>query len=412
MPVEVVLHKIQDNLDWLFLRNNRFFMLRLLLHLSPVYVTIFWTIILNGQRNTHSAPRSFLAKFMFILVIVNLAQFFQHEELHQLYLYLDIFYLYAGTLAFPFYHIYFRLLTVDEKFSWKAHYKFLILPFVLITSYVVVLLFTPYDEYKVWLFNRNAFLNVPQIRIIKIIRIGILIFTEVLVIYYLIKSTILLRKYSNRAEQFYSNMEDGKYNNAKMLNFMILTNCLLNVICAIDFINYTTTKLIVYSVLFAIDYYMIGYMGNRLKAINPTFEQQLDSPAEETFGTDLSPDQKKTHNRLLSEFDKNKIYLNSELTILDVVKLIGTNRTYISSLINQEYNQNFCSFVNSYRIDELERIIHEDYLAVNEVLAEKAGFGSVKSMKRAISAKTGLSLSDWRKQIAKSENRPNSSLNQ
>lgn len=386
-------------------------MLKTLFHLSPIFVTVFWAIVLNGQKSTHSAPRSFLAKFMLSLALINISQFFQYEPLPQLYFYFDIFYLYAGTLAFPLYHIYFRLLTVDEKFSWKAHSRFLILPFILITTYVVVLLFTPYDEYKVWLFNRDANLDIPQIRILKTIRTIILIFAELQSIYYLVRSIMLLRKYSNRAEQFYSNIDDGKYNNAKTLNFLVLTNCLLNVVCAIDFINYTTTKLIVYSVLFAIDYYMIGYMGNRLKSINPTFEVEVDSREDQVFGAELNANQKNIHKKLLIEFEKNKIYLNSELTILDVVHVIGTNRTSISSIINQQYNQNFCAYVNGYRINELERIIHDDAKVVNEILAEKAGFGSVKSMSRAILSKTGLTISEWRKQIVKSDNKLNSPQN-
>lgn len=378
-------------------------MLNTLIHLSPLYVTIFWAIVLNGQRNTHSAPRSFLAKFMLSLAFINISQFSQHEPLHQLYFYFDIFYLYAGTLAYPLYHIYFRLLTVDEKFSWKAHSRFLILPFILITTYVVVLLFTPYEEYKIWLFNRDANLNILQIRILKLIRTIILIFVELQSIYYLIRSTMLLRKYSNRAEQFYSNIDDGKYNNAKTLNILVLANCLINVICAIDFINYTTNKLIFYSILFAVDYYMIGYMGNRLKSINPTFEVELDSNEEQAYDTELNISQKIIHNKILYEFESNKIYLNSELTILDLVQQVGSNRTNISTIINHVYNQNFCAFVNGYRINELERIILDEACPVNEILAEKAGFGSVKSMKRAISLKTGLAMSEWLEQVAMSE---------
>jgi len=151
----------------------------------------------------------------------------------------------------------------------------------------------------------------------------------------------------------------------------------------------------------------MGYMGYRQKAINPTFEVELDSPAEKDFGTALNAEQRKILNKMLTEFELNKIHLNSELTILDITQIIGTNRTYLSSMINQEYNQNFCAFVNGYRMRELERIIHEDDdHAANELLAEKAGFGSVISMKRAISAKTGLSIPEWKKQILVSELTP------
>ncbi len=374
--------------------------------LSPLYVTIFWVILLNGQKDTHSTPRSFLAKLMFLFVLLNISRFCQLQPLPQLYVYFDIPYLFAGTFGFPLYHIYFRLLTVDEKFTWKAHYRYLILPLVLGIVYFVAVFCTPFAEYKVWLFDRNAFQNVPQIRLLKLLRLIILSSVELQAIFYLVKNTLLLKKYSDRAEQFYSNMSDGKYNNAKILNLLVIITCLIHVITAIDLMHITTNKLIFYSILYAIDYYLMGYMGYRQKSINPTFEIELDSPTDENFGAEINADQKKILKKMLVEFEINKIYLNSELTIMDIKRLVGTNRTYLSSMINQEYNQNFCAFVNGYRMNELERILHESDDASNEVLAESAGFGSVVSMKRAISSKTGLSIPEWKNQIIVSQLKP------
>ena len=84
---------------------------------------------------------------------------------------------------------------------------------------------------------------------------------------------------------------------------------------------------------------------------------------------------------------------------MDIVQAVGTNRTYISSIINQNYNQNFCSFVNSYRIKELENVIYQNPDFTNEVLAESCGFGSLNSLKRAIFTKSGMTLPEWKKQI-------------
>ena len=67
-------------------------------------------------------------------------------------------------------------------------------------------------------------------------------------------------------------------------------------------------------------------------------------------------------------------------------------------IINKQYNQNFCSFVNRYRIEELKKAYIENPSLSIEALAEKGGFGSMNSMKRAIYNKTGLSLSEWKSQ--------------
>jgi len=91
--------------------------------------------------------------------------------------------------------------------------------------------------------------------------------------------------------------------------------------------------------------------------------------------------------------------LNSQLNILEIVNLVGANRTYISAIINLEYNQNFCTFVNTYRIKELKKLIIQNPEYPNEVLAEFCGFGSVNSLKRTISSKTGMSITDWKAQF-------------
>jgi len=144
---------------------------------------------------------------------------------------------------------------------------------------------------------------------------------------------------------------------------------------------------------------MTGYMGYKQKPVNPTFDLEVDEKPELSEAQPLLNAQKKILVQLLNEFEEKKIYLNSELNILDVVKAIGTNRTYISVIINQQYNQNFCAFVNGYRIEELHRVYSENQNFNNEILAECCGFGSVNSLKRAIYAKTGLTISEWKRQV-------------
>lgn len=378
-------------------------MIKILALLSPLFATFFWAILLNSQQKTHSVPRSFLSKLMLFLLILNLSRFFHRAPLPELYAYFDVLYMFVGTISYPLYHIYFRLLTVDERFSLKAHYPYLILPTVIGLIYFIVVLATPFDAYKVWLFDRDTFQQLPQMRLLKLLRVVVLFAIDLQAIYYLVHNVILLKKYGNRAEQFYSNIDDGKYNNGKLLNLLIIFNCLIHVANALNIVKSEFT-LVLYSVLYAVDYYMIGYMGFKQKAINPTFDLSTETLVVQSSEASLNREQMRIKNKLLLEFEKNKIYLNSELTILDVVQLVGKNRTYISSLINQEYGLNFCAFVNSFRINELERIMSEKSYEAYDELAERAGFGSVKSMKRAVLSKTGLTLKEWRKQLEQRDN--------
>ena len=372
-------------------------MFRIIALITPVFVSLFWAIILNGNRKSHSRPRSFLAMLMLLMVVLFTVKFFNFEPLPDIYPYFDVIHVYIGCMIFPFFHIYFRLLTIDERFSWKAHARYLIPPFILVSVYAVASLITPDIEYKTWLFNKHAFPESPRIHFLNIMLPMIYYFTELQVIYYLVRNTVLLKRYGVRAEQFYSDIYDGKYNNAKILNYMIFVNSVITIITYFIFLKFSW-MIYVSPTIYAIYVYLIGYMGYKQKAINPTFELIPDNETKNNLDQILPALSDKLLRKLLFEFEVNKIYLDSQLNILDVVQAVGTNRSYISTVINQQYNQNFCSFVNGFRLQELQRVYEENPEYTNDALAECCGFGSVSSLRRAVFSKTGLSVSEWKNQ--------------
>jgi AraC-like DNA-binding protein len=230
----------------------------------------------------------------------------------------------------------------------------------------------------------------------------------ILVILAVIGNQLLLRKYGSRAEQFYSDITDGKFINAKMLNYSFL------VLLGASFVAVAAGRrmlmpkdTILYAVwaITSVVLYFIGYMGFRQKTINPTFEPVNPVEKDQNDLDSISNGIRKTIiTKMLFLFEVNKIHLDSELNIMDIVAEVGSNRSYISSIINQKYNQNFCSFVNEYRIEELERILFDHPDLTNEMLAEHCGFGSVISLRRAIVAKTGMSVTEWKEKQARSRN--------
>jgi AraC-like DNA-binding protein len=312
---------------------------------------------------------------------------------------------YFGSLAFPVYYIYFRLLTVDDKLSFRKHFKYLVVPLLIATVYTVGILLTPFEQYKAWLYNDTLFPDSPYVKFLGIMRkIVKLTFVVLLVITYILNRG-LLKKYAHKAEQYYSDIQDGRYNNAKMLNYYLIfitLSCLVAHIVGRKLLLPNDIIVDIIWLIFAVSLYGIGYMGFKQKSINPTFEQAEDE-AEEIIsaGMELNLSQQIILEKLLAEFETEKLYLDSNLNINDVVQKIGTNRTYVSAIINQQYNLNFCSFVNNYRLEELERIFRLTPSLSNELLAEQSGFGSFNSMKRAIESRTGHSVPEWKKNVMK-----------
>lgn len=380
-------------------------MIRTLILLSPVYISLFWFITLQSNKKNISAPAGFLSYFMLVIAICFFGQYLFFAPYPDIFPYWEPFLALFGGVAFPLYYIYFRLLTVDEKFTIRKHAKYLVVPVIIAIVYTFGVFLTPFEQYKAWLYNDSLFPDSHYIQFLAIMRTIIkLTFVVLLVITYILNRG-LLKKFAHKAEQFYSDIQDSNFRNAKVLNyFLIFISVSLFIAHIVGRRLLLPNELILNTLwlIFTVSMYGIGYMGFTQKAINPTFEEDTNL-AQITFSdleeVELNTSQQQILKKLVDVFEQEKIYLNSSLNIMDVVQLIGTNRSYISTIINKQYNENFCAFVNWYRMRELERVFVANPSISNENLAEKCGFGSFNSMKRSIESSSGLSIQAWKRKL-------------
>ncbi len=101
------------------------------------------------------------------------------------------------------------------------------------------------------------------------------------------------------------------------------------------------------------------------------------------------------YERIVEYFESEKPFLDNQLTINDVVKVVFSNKVYISRAISQFTGRNFCQFVNYYRISySVECFRTNPNLKVNE-LAEISGFNSVVSYNMAFRLFMNENPSDW-----------------
>jgi len=374
-------------------------MFKIIFLLTPLYVTLFWSILLNGVVEINTNPKRFLGLFMIVSFVVYLSHFLYFSPLPEIYIKIDALYQYASLLVYPLYFIYFRLLTVDQKFSLKKHGWYLFVPTLILILYFIGIIITPSVDYKTWVFDKNMSSNVIGIKYLNVINQIIKIVFILQVICTLTGNFYLIHKYRYKAEKYYSDIQDSKINKILILNVTLVITAISSIsLSAIgkNFFLDDLTGLMIASVIFSSMLFIIGWLGFRQKSINPAFEVETEERL-------ISEEELPASNRqLLLEkiiclFKDDKIYLNNKLTIQDIAQTVGTNRTYVSSIINQQFHQNFCTFVNNYRIEELERIVYENSEYSSQILAESSGFGSVDSLKRAIHAKNKCSFSEWKK---------------
>lgn len=388
-------------------------MFKTVLLLTPVYVTFFWTLVLNtANRHNNDRARLFLGKFMLFTCILYFSHFLFFYPLPQVYIYFDALYQYASLMVYPLFYIYIRLLTVDEKFELKKHFKYIAVPNLLFVAYSTAILFSPHEHYQALIADYE---NSPW-NFLKIVLISMKLTFLIQVILCVTGNTILLKKYKHSAGQYYSDIEDSRIYKAELLNLCIILTGISSFILGMlgrDFFFAEPVAITIASLVFSTLLFAIGLLGNVQKVVNPGYETESSVQPAASFATAQEMEHFKVEvsPKILRLFDKDKIYLNSKLTIRDVAQIAGTNRTYVSNFINTRFNQNFCSFVNHYRLEELQRSILEHPEYNSNTLAELCGFGSTDSLKRAVSTGFGVSYSEWRKGLSVKTDAHQESLN-
>jgi len=112
-------------------------------------------------------------------------------------------------------------------------------------------------------------------------------------------------------------------------------------------------------------------------------------------GRDLDLEAWKT--RVLDFFEKEKPWIEPELTLSELAAKMGSNSSVLSQVINAGFDKNFNDFVNGYRVGAFKQKIRQPETAHLTLLAVAldCGFNSKATFNRAFRKLTGLSPKEF-----------------
>lgn len=384
-------------------------MLREVIVLTPVYVSLFWSVVFLTSKFSHNRARHWLGIFMLMVALLYSchAGFFMGYS--DFYLKIDSLYLLFGLSVFPIYYIYVRLLTCDIGLRWSYLVHFIPPVFLAIILFLLSLLASP-EERQAYFSQVLVQNQWPAEHYTGIVRsMGLVYFLSrvifgIQVVGYLVSGYLLARKYDHRIADFYSNLEGKELIWVKLLTISFLLTSIASLIVNVLGRGLFLTNdmvLAVPSVLFSSLFFIIGLQGNKQDyTIHSLVEdEKKDRLVLSDVSNQMPHDELKVGlTRLL---ETTQVYLKHELRITELCRELNTNRTYLSNLINKEFNLSFNDLVNLYRVKHAVALIEASQsngLSLSDI-AFDSGFGSISSFNRAFKKEKGMTPGQFRSAV-------------
>ena len=141
---------------------------------------------------------------------------------------------------------------------------------------------------------------------------------------------------------------------------------------------------------------VLGAMLSRLRRRNKP-EEVLDEAPEEA---DEAPASSEVLNQLMQRLDQlmeeKKLYLQSDLKVSDVAKMLHTTRRNVSECITARHEYtSFAHFVNGYRVKHAQQLLRQHPDMKTSSVGLESGFANEPSFFRTFKTITGMTPREW-----------------
>lgn len=131
-------------------------------------------------------------------------------------------------------------------------------------------------------------------------------------------------------------------------------------------------------------------------------ERKLDRIISEKETEPSDQTELQLFKRMEDLMNEKKLYRNNEISLAMIAEELGSNRTYISTIINKYSGKTFHNYINSYRINEAISLISDtDKEIVLKALCDEIGYNSMSCFYRAFQKETGCTPMIYRDRIMK-----------
>lgn len=358
-------------------------MIKIIALLSTLLVSFFSAITLIATSNKKFKNRLFLGLFFFNSFILFVGHFLSFNEYWRTFRYFDFIFL-ASLLAFyPIYYLYiysaFNFKIVTTK--WIYHF----IPSILIAVLMLVATsVSSWESYLNYMDNNlhNNELTSVNATILSYLYKGSRGFHLIQIVVYNFLTIRFILNAKKQMNDLFSNFDvyQIRFFYIVTISFILLMSIPGFYVTLIGRTPLNTNGMLLFymCLLFTLLYLILTIVGIIQIPVNEDLEIFNEAANHKIHQNEL----KEIEKNLKTYFNKERPWLNPHLNIWDVAKEIGTNRSYISKVINENIGCNFNQFVNEYRIKEARKLLKKTPEIPIAEISELSGFGSLNSFIR------------------------------
>lgn len=229
---------------------------------------------------------------------------------------------------------------------------------------------------------------------------------------FIILAIKLFHLYKKYLQTNFSNTDKLSFNWMRFLAFglIFLFSGALVLVILYEFFSFPLSLYSIFAVIVLLFVNVLGFRGIKHSTIfNQTVIPYNQAQSEELHAANKEDtsyanyglkqdDAVSLSGKLKIYMETEQPYINMDLTLKDLATALDTYPHYITQVLNTVFNQNFYDFINTYRVEEVQRRLLDPQFKNLTILAVAydCGFNSKSSFNRIFKQKTGLTPSEYK----------------
>ena len=406
-------------------------MLTIIFSMLPFFVALCWLVVYIIDYREHKRDKKLFAYLLGTLAALYFTHATYYLDERELFGVLESLSAYCYLAVYPLGYLYIKALT-DPRPLRKGNFAMMVIP-AIVFIWATVCYATMGSDRQIFIdhyfFHEGPAPEMTAAVFLQIARLTVSrIFFGLQMVLVIIYGNRNLTSFKRKVSDFYSNVDGHDLRSIRLFIRILWGYSAVALIASIagrSFFASSQGMLACSSLIFSSLLYCMCYAVRKESFSADRFEQEeasadvpkketLDASASDTDTSSASPAAAAANpeSELPSSVTDHYIWIgpaldalmtsqevfhNDELLITDVAKMIGSNRTYVSTYLNKEKGLSFSDYVNGYRVEYAKRLLDTDaHLNLVEI-AERSGFSGEASFYRVFKRFTGKTPNEYRR---------------